>query len=1049
MKKNYISFIIVALAVLLSAFEAHAQMPLGNGFNATCYRWSNEIRDSINNHYNSGDRFDPSRVLPTDFDFISTATLLGTALHPMADNGQFGRNPGDNFAGVLSGDWDNFSIVYDGYIRGPVTGDVTFWLNCDNGFRLIIGNDTVIDHWINDWEIGVEGVFSMVKDQFYPVKLEYFEHGGGERFWFDWWCDAAGMGRHVVPKFACYTEIPSDRLTDTLNGLTGTYYEFSQRSLDATASLNRGDAIHDSVNIFDGNFYGTINDLEKVNEFNIRQMQYVRTQFPTIPNLDTWAARYEGFIKVPADGNYSFYGMADNGFRVYLSDSLIIDQWKNDWDQLDSTQSSLTLKADTFYSFKVEFVELAGGEYIQIWWGESNATKTTIPKSALFTRLPSTDTTLSALSVGSKSIALQEGVFEYTARITAGTDSAVVATATNSNAVVTINNAASIPGVATVVVVSESSDTATYTINIGLAATDATLSSLSVGETNIALEAGVYEYNVKILNGADSALVAVTNDTNASAVVTDIDTYPGVATVVVTAEDGVSSLTYTVNIDVFSSNATLSSLHVGSKIVPLVNGVFTYNVSVAEGADTALVAVTTNENASVVITDIASVPGSATVVVTAEDGITTNTYTVNISRSLGTDATLSVIMVGDSVIVCEDGVLEYEITVGYGAPVEVSATLNNDNATAEITQISGTSGTATIVVTAQDQSTTLTYTVIIASEPNNDATLSTLAVGDAPVTLVSGTYTYNVEIARGATSALTATTTDAAANAVITNATAIPGTATVLVTADDGSTQLAYTVNISYIKWTDATLATLAVGDVSVTLVSGTYTYNIEIAKGASSALTATTTDTAANAVITNAGAVPGAGTVVVTADDGTTQLTYTVNISYIKSTDATLASLKVGDSTIVLVNGTYEYTIVIGREAGSDITAVTTDAAADAVITQAGSLPGSGSVVVTAEDGTTKLTYTVNISELPSSVNPVTLANVTVYPNPAGTTLNISNAENSVVEIFNSNGQLVKNINAGEPKEPINIDAFEAGLYIVVVKSGNQNRTFKISIDN
>ena len=81
-----------------------------------------------------------------------------------------------------------------------------------------------------------------------------------------------------------------------------------------------------------------------------------------------------------------------------------------------------------------------------------------------------------------------------------------------------------------------------------------------------------------------------------------------------------------------------------------------------------------------------------------------------------------------------------------------------------------------------------------------DATLSDLRVNNVTVTGFSPTtYSYNMVLPWGTPiPTVTATATDANAGVVITQAAAIPGSATVVVTAEDGVTSLSYTVNFTY-----------------------------------------------------------------------------------------------------------------------------------------------------------------------------------------------------------------------------------------------------------
>ena len=85
-----------------------------------------------------------------------------------------------------------------------------------------------------------------------------------------------------------------------------------------------------------------------------------------------------------------------------------------------------------------------------------------------------------------------------------------------------------------------------------------------------------------------------------------------------------------------------------------------------------------------------------------------------------------------------------------------------------------------------------------AAAPGKDATLSALSVDGTPITgFTPNSASYNVVLPGGTTAVpqiTLATTADPAATAVITQATAIPGNATVAVTSQDGTTNKTYTI---------------------------------------------------------------------------------------------------------------------------------------------------------------------------------------------------------------------------------------------------------------
>ncbi len=176
-----------------------------------------------------------------------------------------------------------------------------------------------------------------------------------------------------------------------------------------------------------------------------------------------------------------------------------------------------------------------------------------------------------------------------------------------------------------------------------------------------------------------------------------------------------------------SSDATLKDLKTnGITIEGFSPDITTYSVELPAGTNTVpTISATVNDtNANIIITQATSVTGSAIVVVTAEDGVTTQTYTVNFTeKPKSTDATLKVLQVdGKTVTGFTPNKTTYSIELPAGTTTvpTISATVNASNAIATVTQASMLPGSATILVTAEDGVTTKTYTVnfTVASVPS-------------------------------------------------------------------------------------------------------------------------------------------------------------------------------------------------------------------------------------------------------------------------------------------------------------------------------------------
>ena len=188
-----------------------------------------------------------------------------------------------------------------------------------------------------------------------------------------------------------------------------------------------------------------------------------------------------------------------------------------------------------------------------------------------------------------------------------------------------------------------------------------------------------------------------------------------------------------------------------------------------------------------------------------------NVYYISAGYIVSDDATLSAISLSTGTLSPEfdPGVTSYTAEVPVGTTtVTVNAFANNAFATVEgdgEIDVSSGSGTATIIVTAEDGTTIETYTITFSVEKSDDASLSNLAVSAGILSpfFDAGTFTYDVVLPAGTTS-VTVTAVANNANATITGDGVVDvssgtGTATVVVTAEDGITTATYTINFTVI----------------------------------------------------------------------------------------------------------------------------------------------------------------------------------------------------------------------------------------------------------
>jgi hypothetical protein len=257
-----------------------------------------------------------------------------------------------------------------------------------------------------------------------------------------------------------------------------------------------------------------------------------------------------------------------------------------------------------------------------------------------------------------------------------------------------------------------------------------------------------------------------------------------------------------------SSDATLSSLTVSEgELSPTFSpATLSYTVSVGSTIDSiALTAVPANANATLTgggNPALQEGDNTFSIVVTAEDGVTTQTYTVTVVKAApGSDATLSSLTVsaGELSPTFSSGIFEYAVSVGStidsialtAAPADAKATLTGDGSHA----LQEGNNIFSIVVTAEDGVTTQTYTVrVVKAAPGSDATLSSLTVSAGELSPAFSPATLSYAVSVGSTiDSITLTAAPANANATLTGGGAHALTAdttvvSVVVQADVGVT---------------------------------------------------------------------------------------------------------------------------------------------------------------------------------------------------------------------------------------------------------------------
>jgi gliding motility-associated-like protein len=396
-----------------------------------------------------------------------------------------------------------------------------------------------------------------------------------------------------------------------------------------------------------------------------------------------------------------------------------------------------------------------------------------------------------------------------------------------------------------------------YTVTVTRQSNNSNLSGLTIskGTLSPAFAAGTISYKDTVTassvtikpTGTNSRAIikvngiAVANGTNSGSIPLAVGN--NTISTVVTSEDGTKVRTYTIAVHRIYINTDLANLTLSSgTLAPVFSaGTTSYSAAVTNATTSITLTPTTSDPAATVkVNGISVTSGSASasiplvngantisVVVTGNDGVTTNTYTVTVTR-LSNNSNLANLAVtpGTLTPMFAAGTLNYSVLLSSTTQsVTVTPTAANPNATITVAGVTVASGTSSasipivlgpnnigVEVTSQDGSKIRTYNITVIRQSNN-ANLSDLllSAGALAPAFSSATLSYTASVSNSvSTIKLTPTAANGHASIKVNGATVISGTAsasiplsvgsntiTTAVTSEDGSKIRTYTVNVT------------------------------------------------------------------------------------------------------------------------------------------------------------------------------------------------------------------------------------------------------------
>ncbi|MBD2682246.1 MULTISPECIES: PA14 domain-containing protein [Nostoc] len=255
---------------------------------------------------------------------------------------------------------DTFSARWTGQVQAKYSETYNFYTRSDDGVRLWVNNQLLIDKFVNQSATEYSGSIALVAGQKYDIKLEYFDNAYSAVSQLSW--SSNSQAKEIIPQSQLYSQVSAP--VNNGNGLKGEYFD----NADFTnLKLTRTD--------------GTVNFL------------WGSGSPDPLIGADTFSVRWTGQVQAKYSETYNFYTRSDDGVRLWVNNQLLIDKFVNQ--SATEYSGSIALVAGQKYDIKLEYFDNAYSAVSQLSWSSNSQAKEIIPQSQLYSSVLPTTITLS------------------------------------------------------------------------------------------------------------------------------------------------------------------------------------------------------------------------------------------------------------------------------------------------------------------------------------------------------------------------------------------------------------------------------------------------------------------------------------------------------------------------------------------------------------------------------------------------------------------------------------------------------------------------------
>jgi hypothetical protein len=273
-------------------------------------------------------------------------------------------------------DSETFSIRWTGKVAPRYTETYTFYTTSDDGVRLWINDQLIIDHWGTHSAAEDRASISLTAGQQYNLRMEYYDNTNRAVMKLAW--SSPSQRKEVIPQSQLYstsdTTVESNRLAVSDPVIAAPLASSSVMQLAAVVGTGTG---------LKGDYFDNANMTNWLAARTDATVNFNWTGAPVAGmGADTFAVRWTGQVQAQYSETYTFYTVSDDGIHLWVNGQPLV----NNWTDHTSTQNSgtITLVAGQKYNISIEYYQNVSGATAQLWWSSPSQPKQIVPQSQLF-----------------------------------------------------------------------------------------------------------------------------------------------------------------------------------------------------------------------------------------------------------------------------------------------------------------------------------------------------------------------------------------------------------------------------------------------------------------------------------------------------------------------------------------------------------------------------------------------------------------------------------------------------------------------------------------